>query len=142
MEVTVSDAKSDMKKLNQQAVKYDQQKTEYHYMSSIAIEQLNKVLSFGAKKYAAHNWRGGMKWTRVVSAALRHLFAWLGGETYDKETGLNHLAHCMCCLMFLLEFEVTHPELDDRYKPVDELGKMLEELEKRDPIHKLERKQS
>jgi len=38
------------------------------------------------------------------------------GEDKDPESGLSHLAHSLCCLMFLLEFEKTHPELDDRYK--------------------------
>ena len=39
------------------------------------------------------------------------------GEDKDPESGLSHLAHAACCIMFLLEFEKTHPELDDRYKP-------------------------
>jgi len=120
-------------------IKFDSEKVEYHYMSSIAINELNRVLSFGAKKYAAHNWRGGLKWSRVISACLRHIFAWLGGETHDKETGLNHLAHAMCCLMFLLEFAETHKNLDDRFKPVEitedkEVDTMLTELEKRDKM--------
>lgn len=98
------------------AIKHDAEKTEYHYMSPVAIEQLNRVLSFGAKKYASHNWRAGFKWSRVLSAAFRHLFAWMAGQDKDPETGISHLAHAMCCIMFLLEFETTHPELDDRYK--------------------------
>jgi len=99
----------------QVAIKHDSEKVEYHYISPVFLEELSKVLTFGAKKYAAHNWRAGFKYSRVFSALMRHLMAWLSGETYDKETGLNHLAHAACCIMFLLEFAVTHPELDDRY---------------------------
>jgi hypothetical protein len=112
----MSDAHNNNNKQNGTGIKHDSNKTEYHYLSPIAIEELSKVLTFGAKKYAAHNWRGGMKWSRVLSAAFRHLYAWMRGEDKDPETGLSHLAHCMCCIMFLLEFEVTHKELDDRYK--------------------------
>ena len=85
-------------------------------LSSIAIVEVAKVMTFGKRKYAANNWRGGFAWSRPLAAALRHIFAFLGGENRDPETGLSHLAHAICCLMFVLEFIVTHPELDDRYK--------------------------
>lgn len=96
-------------------VKYDSDKPNMSLLSSIAITELTKVLDFGAKKYSSHNWRKGISSTRLIAAALRHLFAYLGGETCDPETGLNHVAHAMCCCMFLLELVVTHPKLDDRF---------------------------
>lgn len=80
-----------------------------------AMEQLALVLGFGAKKYAAHNWRKGLSKSRLIGAALRHLFAYLGGQDHDPETGLSHVAHAMCCCMFLLGLE-HRPELDDRWK--------------------------
>lgn len=103
--------------IEKQALKLDSGKTEYHYISPIFMEQLSRVLTFGAKKYAAHNWRSGFKWSRVLSACFRHIYAWMGGQDKDPETGISHLAHAACCLMFLLEFEETHRELDDRWKP-------------------------
>jgi hypothetical protein len=75
------------------------------------------VLAFGAQKYAEHNWRNGFAWSRPLSAAMRHITAFNAGEDTDPESGLSHLAHAACCIMFLLEFEKTHPHLDDRYKP-------------------------
>lgn len=96
-------------------VKYDVDKPNMSLLSSVAIEELTKVLDFGAKKYAAHNWRNGISTTRLVSAALRHTFSFLRGETYDPETGLHHMAHAMCCCMFIIELHSTKPELDDRY---------------------------
>jgi hypothetical protein len=98
---------------NEGGIKHDSDKTEYCYMSPIFIE----VLTFGAKKYDAHNWRKGFKWSRVISALFRHIYAWVSGVDKDPETGLSHLAHAACCIMFLVEFEKTHKELDDRYKP-------------------------
>ncbi len=97
-------------------IKHDQDKADMSLLSSVAILKISQVMTYGKKKYSSHNWRGGFIWSRPLSAALRHLFAFIGGEDKDPETGLSHLAHCACCLMFLLEFEDTHKELDDRYK--------------------------
>jgi hypothetical protein len=47
---------------------------------------------------------------------MRHIGAYADGENLDGETGLSHLAHARCCLGFLLDYEVEHPELDDRRK--------------------------
>ena len=127
----MSDAKFQQKK-DVGGMKFDQDKTEYHYLSPIALEKLSQVLTFGAKKYEAHNWRKGFKWSRLISACFRHLYAWMSGDTYDKETGLSHLAHAMCCLMFLLEFEDTHKELDDRYSaPKEPPTKTVDDILKR-----------
>lgn len=104
-----------------QGIKHDQEKTRTDLLSSLAIEELAKVLTFGAKKYTAHNWRHGMAWSRLIGAALRHLFAFMRGEDRDPETGLCHLAHAMCCIMFLLEYWLTGNGSDDRW---DEKGKM------------------
>jgi hypothetical protein len=97
-------------------VKYDQEKPDMSLLSSIAIIKIAEVMTHGKKKYSAHNWRGGISYSRLLSAGLRHLFAYVGGEDKDPETGLSHLAHLGCCVMFLLEFETTKPHLDDRYK--------------------------
>jgi hypothetical protein len=100
------------------AIKYDDDKLPLHLLSTTALEQIAEVLQFGAQKYAAHNWRKGFVWSRPLSAAMRHLLAFNNGEDRDPESNLSHLAHAACCIMFLLEFEKTRPELDDRYKDV------------------------
>lgn len=98
------------------ALKFDQDKLPLHLLSTEALNQTAAVLKFGAQKYAEHNWRKGFTWSRPLAAAMRHLTAFNDGEDKDPESGLSHLAHAACCIMFLLEFERTHPELDDRYK--------------------------
>lgn len=83
------------------------------------LEGTTKVLQFGAKKYAGHNWRKGMKWSYVISAALRHLLAIKWGEEMDPETGLSHYYHVGCCLAFLSEYlcyPTLYGTLDDRFK--------------------------
>lgn len=96
-------------------VKYDGDKPRMDLLDAYAIEQLSHVLTFGARKYAAWNWKKGIAKGRLVAAALRHLFAYLGGQDKDPETGLSHAAHAMCCCMFILGLE-HRPELDDRWK--------------------------
>ena len=80
-----------------------------------ALVEIAKGFSFGAKKYGRFNWRKGLVYSRVYSALQRHLTAWNAGEDFDPESGLTHLAHAGCNLMFLLTYLQEHPELDDRY---------------------------
>jgi hypothetical protein len=96
--------------------KYDNGKPRLELLSPKALTEIAKVMTFGAQKYDAHNWRGGIAWSRVLGAALRHISAFNDGVDKDPETGLSHLAHAGCCIMFLLEYEATHTDLDDRYK--------------------------
>lgn len=99
------------------AMKFDDDKLPVNLLSSEALFQTAAVLKFGADKYHEHNWRDGFAWSRPLAAAMRHIMAFNDGEDKDPESGLSHLAHAACCIMFLLEFEKTHPDLDDRYKP-------------------------
>ena len=99
------------------ALKFDTDKLPLNLLSTEAMNQTAAVLKFGAQKYAEHNWRAGFAWSRPLAAAMRHITAFNDGEDRDPESGLSHLAHAACCIMFLLEFEKTHQHLDDRYKP-------------------------
>lgn len=98
------------------AVKHDEDKPRMDLLPMEALELVAKVLTFGAKKYGDHNWRKGMKWGRLHAAALRHLSAWARGMDLDDESGLPHLAHAACCLLFLLAYHHTHAGEDDRWK--------------------------
>src|SRR5690242_1730956 len=80
--------------------KYDQGKLPLDLLDPLALEGLAEVLKFGASKYAAHNWRGGISWSRLLAALLRHTFAILRGERIDPESGLPHIDHVGCCCMF------------------------------------------
>ena len=96
--------------------KYDSGKLRVDLLDPLALEGIAKVLGFGAVKYAAHNWRGGISYSRLIGAALRHLFAIIRGEDTDPESGLPHVDHLGCCWMFLSNMMKTRPDLDDRYK--------------------------
>ena len=72
------------------------------------------VLTIGAAKYGADNWRAGADWSRYFSALQRHMWAWQSGEDCDPETGQSHLAHAACCLSFLMAYQARQIGFDDR----------------------------
>jgi hypothetical protein len=70
-----------------------------------------EVISHGAVKYGDRNWRnvpGGTE--RYFAAAMRHITAWRNGENTDPESGLPHLAHAACSILFLMALD---QELND-----------------------------
>lgn len=69
------------------------------------FEEVVKVLTFGANKYSGRNWEEGIDYGRIVGATQRHVWAFVRGETHDDETGLHHIAHAICELLFLLTYE-------------------------------------
>lgn len=96
--------------------KFDEEKPDLSLLSSKAMVKTAEVMTLSAGgKYEKHNWRKGIEWSRVYAGIQRHLLAWNDGETNDKETGLNHLAHASAGIMFLLEYSEVHRNLDDRH---------------------------
>jgi hypothetical protein len=96
--------------------KFDGDKPRLDLVSRQALEGLASVLGFGARKYAAHNWRGGIEYSRLIGAALRHINAFNDAEDLDPESGLSHIDHAQCCLMFLSDQIKRGTGLDDRYR--------------------------
>jgi hypothetical protein len=97
-------------------LKFDHGKPPLSLLSRVWLEGTASVLAYGAKKYAAHNWRKGMQHSRLLDALQRHILAFQDGEDFDDESKLAHLFHASCCLMFLAENHIRRPEWDDRYK--------------------------
>lgn len=110
-------------------IKFDIDKARMDLLDPLALVELSNVLTAGAKKYAAHNWRNGINVSRLVAAAYRHLTALNSGETLDPETGLQHAAHLMCNAMFLIWTLEKRPDMDDRWVKTGttELDKKLKE---------------
>lgn len=100
--------------MDKEGVKFDDGKLPYELLAPEMLEDVSRVLQFGAAKYAPRNWEKGMAWGRVFGAAMRHLWAWWRGEEKDPETGFSHLAHAACCVMFLLAYERRKVGTDDR----------------------------
>lgn len=98
-----SNNKQLMDKMKTEAVKADAGKVDWSLVPFEALEGMARVLTFGAKKYDSWNWttNGGFQWMRVMSSCLRHLFAFMRGEDNDPESGLSHISHAQCNLLFL-----------------------------------------
>ncbi len=86
--------------------KFDGGKLDYTLVPFEGMDEVVKVLMFGAQKYDRHNWRLVENAAqRYAAAAFRHLTAHSKGEKVDSETGLPHLAHAGCCILFMLALE-------------------------------------
>lgn len=96
--------------------KKDSGKSRIDLVDAEFLEGLGNVLGFGASKYSAHNWRGGIAYSRLLGAAYRHLGAINRGEDMDSESNQPHVFHLACCVMFLSWMMKHRPDLDDRYK--------------------------
>ncbi len=89
--------------------KFDGGKLQYGLLPPLALKATVEILTFGAEKYEPDNWKHVPdSKRRYFDAMQRHLWAWKEGEQNDPETGKNHLAHAMCCLMFLYEHDVKY----------------------------------
>lgn len=95
-------------------MKYDSGKPLLALLDPFALWEMAKVMTFGAKKYDPYNWQKGIDYSRLFSAAQRHLLQFWAGEDNDPETGLSHLAHALCCCMMLLWHTRNRKNRDDR----------------------------
>lgn len=96
--------------------KTDQEKCTYDLVPLDLMWEVDLVLKHGAKKYGVLNWqrKKGFKFSRCYNALLRHMFAWWRGQETDPETGLTHLSHAMCNLLFLMYHSRFNSAADDR----------------------------
>lgn len=85
--------------------KFDSEKPDYSLIPPFALEELAKLLTFGAKKYSRNNWKKVNPPIRYFAASMRHAWAWMRGEKYDPESGIHHLICAACSLMFLYEMD-------------------------------------
>ena len=79
----------------------------------LAVDELQFVYQTGAKKHGAESWREGMSWSKCLSKIVRHLGRFLAGESRCPKDGQHHLASVMFWCAALMEYERTHPEMDD-----------------------------
>ena len=89
--------------------KFDGGKPQYGLLPPNALRATVDILTFGAEKYEPDNWKHVPdSKRRYFDAAQRHLWDWKNGEQNDPESGKNHLAHALCCLMFLYEHDTIY----------------------------------
>lgn len=90
-----------------EAIRHNQDKLRVDLIPTELIEEVAKVLTFGAKKYSPNNWKGFTKEQQdeILGSLLRHILEYQKGNKLDSESGLHHLAHAACNIAFILYFE-------------------------------------
>ena len=73
------------------ALRYDKGKIRLDLIPHEWVWGLGEVLTKGVAIYTANNWKKGMDWSRILGSLLRHLYKFVRGERFDKETGCHHL---------------------------------------------------
>lgn len=90
----------------EKGIKLDNGKLRWDLLPINEVEEIVKVLTFGAKKYGENNWHKVENANnRYYAAALRHIIEYRKGNLLDDETKLSHLSHAICCLLFLSWFQ-------------------------------------
>lgn len=88
--------------------KFDTGKLSYTLLPFKAITEVVAILSFGEQKYGRDNWQKVPNAKqRYLDACFRHIISYLEGESSDPESGKHHLAHAVCCLLFILWFDLS-----------------------------------
>ncbi len=95
-------------------LRFNEGKRKWSLVDFDSLEDMVKVLEFGAVKYGEYNWQKGLKTTDIIESMLRHVFSYLNGEDNDKESGISHIGHIQCNAMFLAYMQKNKPELDSR----------------------------
>jgi hypothetical protein len=124
--------------------KDDFKKLRWDLLPVEIIERVVLVLTKGAEKYDSYNWmKVSNAKERYYAAAMRHIIAWRKGEIFDQEWNIEHLAHAICCLIFLMWFDKDIEQIPDnilnavkkvkqlsvlKILPMPEVGKCRQEV--------------
>ena len=76
------------------------------------ITRASSVLEFGAIKYDALNYTGGMNFSRVMKSFRRHTMTHARGEIVDIESKLPHISHAACNLLFAYTYMLNEALVD------------------------------
>jgi len=116
--------------MEEQGLRYNEGKLQWSLMHWKSLEPMIQVLMYGAHKYSIFeddkgnkikgnevsvvdskqlklissgrdNWKKGFPETELWDSFLRHTAAILDGEELDPESGLSHIGHQFCNLMFI-----------------------------------------
>jgi len=94
--------------------KHNKDKVDVTMIPSIAILEESKALMVGEKKYGRWNFEKGFKTSDLIGAALRHIYAYLDGESHCPVDKQHHLGAARASLGMLLRLEQLNKVTDDR----------------------------
>lgn len=91
---------------NDTGLKYDGDKPPVELVPRQLVEAAARAFGYGEEKYAAYNWREGIRTRRLMGGLMRHLLAFQSGERIDPVSeggsGLSHLDHAAASLAMLI----------------------------------------
>jgi hypothetical protein len=99
-----------------QGLRFNTGKLRYDLLPPDALEELVRVFTMGAEKYAPRNWEKGLSWMDCYASMMRHAQQWVKGEDRDEESGHLHTAHVQWNAMALTTFMLRGTGQDDRVK--------------------------
>ena len=102
-----------------EAIKDDQNKIRMDLLPPDALNEIAKVLTYGANKYGKDNWANGFDYHRIYGALQRHLNAFWNGEDIDKDSNLSHLACAGANILILLSHTLRNIGNDDRVNKIN-----------------------
>lgn len=85
----------------EEADRHNDGKLQWSLIDFKSLEEMVKVLGFGAEKYSPDNWKRGLPTSKIFESLMRHLTALQAGEEIDPESKLHHTGHVLCNAMFL-----------------------------------------
>ncbi len=94
--------------------KFDTGKPDLSLIPYAALVEEAKGFMLGERKYGRHNFTNGLEASRLMGAALRHIYLWMEGEDNDPESGASHLGHARCCMAMALQCQQLGTLIDNR----------------------------
>lgn len=98
------------------AMRFNAGKLRYDLLPPDAIEELVKIYTMGAAKYADRNWEKGFNWMDCYASLARHLALWQMGEDRDEESDHLHMAHVAWNALAIVTFQLRNVGVDNRVK--------------------------
>ena len=114
----------------EKGIKYDDFKLDWTLLPFKSVVEVIKVLMCGACKYSRDNWKKVPELRyRYKKALMRHATNYaLKDEMLDEDYKLHHLAHLICCALFLIwldiedklyiPFEPNYAEIKKKYDKI------------------------
>ncbi len=97
--------------------KFDTDKIDLSLNPAVAEEAMAEAFMVGEKKYDRYNYTKGLKVSKLVAAAKRHINAYFHkGEERCPVDGQKHLGAALACLAMILHLEQLGTLNDDRLK--------------------------
>ena len=120
--------------------KHDQEKLRPTLLPMDALNEVIKVLEFGATKYSIDNWKTviGAK-QRYLDAFLRHGMSTASGDKLDAESELSHMAHAVCCGLFYIWFELDEQKTQSVTSAMKNKSALRRTIEQRENDERIER---